>query len=88
MKLEQGYFQTLDLIENELDRRFDQEDLTVAAKLLLVDEGESRAEELMIRSKLPASIDTSQPTFITVTSDEAQRLQNEEHVRSCRNIEE
>jgi len=60
VELEQGYFQTLDLIENELDRRFDQEDLTVAAsreKLLLADEGESHAEELMIQLKLQASTD-------------------------------
>jgi len=50
VKLEQGYFQTLDLIENELDRRFDQKNLTVAAsrgKLLRIDEGESHAEELI-----------------------------------------
>ena len=58
VKLKRGYFQTLHLIENELDRRFDQKDLTVAAsreKLPWVDKGESRADELMIQSKLPAS---------------------------------
>ena len=60
VKLKQGYFQTLDLIQNELDRRFDQPDLTVAAsreKLLLADDSESHAEELSNQSKLPASID-------------------------------
>ena len=52
-------------MHEELDRRFDQEDLTIAAsreKLLLTSECadvESHCDELMAQSKLPASIDNA-----------------------------
>ena len=63
VKLKQGYFQCLDLVHEELDRRFDQEDLTIAAsreKLLLTSDCAdvvSHCDELMAESKIPASID-------------------------------